>query len=88
MLRERLFLCDHFGLWRLQAEAEFVTGAAGTPRVLVCIDGSGQLEHAGVNYSIGRGEVLLMPAVAGACVCRPCNGITLLEISLPEGRSQ
>jgi mannose-6-phosphate isomerase len=85
VLRERLFLCDHFGMWRLQAEAEFVTGVKGTPRVLVCIEGSGQLEHESVNYSIGKGDVLLMPAVAGACVCRPCNGITLLEISLPEG---
>jgi hypothetical protein len=43
------------------------------------------LEHESVNYSIGKGDVLLMPAVAGECVCRPCNGITLLEVSLPEG---
>jgi mannose-6-phosphate isomerase len=85
MLRELLFLCDQFGLWRLHAEAPFCTGTAGTPGVLVCIDGAGQLEHAGVNYSIGKGDVLLMPAVAGECVCRPCNGVTLLEISLPEG---
>jgi mannose-6-phosphate isomerase len=85
MHRELLFLCDQFGLWRLQAEAPFRTGTAGTPDVLVCIDGAGQLEHAGVNYSVGKGDVLLMPAVAGECVCRPCNGITLLEISLPEG---
>jgi mannose-6-phosphate isomerase len=84
VLRERLFSCEHFGLWRLHAELEFPTGTAGTPRVLVCIDGSGQLEHESVNYSIGKGDVLLMPAVAGECVCRPCNGITLLEISLPE----
>jgi mannose-6-phosphate isomerase len=85
VLRERIFLCEHFGLWRLHAEAEFLTGTPGTPRVLVCIDGAGQLEHDSVNYSIGKGDVLLMPAVAGACVCRPCNGITLLEVSLPEG---
>jgi mannose-6-phosphate isomerase len=88
MLRELLFLCDQFGLWRLHTEAPFSTGTAGTPGVLVCIEGAGQLEHAGVNYSIGKGDVLLMPAVAGECVCRPCNGITLLEISLPEGAAR
>ncbi len=86
-LRERLFLCDQFGLWRLYSDAPFHTGVAGTPRVLVCIDGAGQLEHEGVNYSIGRGDVLLMPAVAGECVCRPRHGLTLLELSLPEGGS-
>jgi mannose-6-phosphate isomerase len=51
----------------------------------VCIDGSGQLEHNSVNYSIGKGDVLLLPAVSGACVCRPANSVTLLEVSLPEG---
>jgi len=36
VLRERLFLCEHFGLWRLSGESPFIVGEAGTPRVLVC----------------------------------------------------
>ena len=85
MLRERLFYCEHFGLWRIRGESPFVVGAGGTPRVLVCIAGDGQLEHDGANYAIGEGDVLLLPAVVGACLCRPRGAITLLEISLPEG---
>ena len=85
VLRERLFRCKHFGLWRLGGESPFMVGTAGTPRVLVCIAGGGQLEHDGANYAIGKGDVLLLPAVVGACLCQPCGTISLLEISLPEG---
>ena len=41
--RERLFDCEHFRLWRLRGETPFTVGVAGMPRVLVCIDGAGQL---------------------------------------------
>jgi mannose-6-phosphate isomerase len=84
VLRERLFLCEHFGLWRIRGESPFIVGAAGTPRVLVCIAGDGRLEHDGANYTISKGDVLLLPAVIGACSCRPRGAISLLEISLPE----
>ena len=85
-LRERLFFCEHFELWRLGGKSPFMVGAVGTPSVLVCIAGDGQVEHAGANYPIGKGNVLLLPAVVGACLCRPHSGaISLMEISLPEG---
>ena len=71
--RERLFCCEHFGLWRLGGESPFTVGAAETPRVLVCIAGDGQLEHDGATYAIGKGNVVLLPAVVGACLCRPCR---------------
>ena len=84
VLRERLFLCEHFGLWRIRGESPFLVGAAGTPRVLVCLAGDGQLEHDGANYAVGKGDVLLLPAMVGACLLRPRGTITLLDISLPE----
>jgi mannose-6-phosphate isomerase len=85
VLRERLFDCEHFGLWRLRAESPFTVGTEGTPRVLVGIAGDGQLEHDGADYAVGKGDVLLLPAVVGACLCRPRGAVSLLEISLPEG---
>ncbi len=85
VLRERLFRCEHFGLSRLHGASPFTVGAAGTPRVLVCLAGDGQLEHDGANYSVGKGDVLLLPAVVGACVVRPRGAISVLELSLPEG---
>jgi len=85
VLRERLFDCEHFGLWRFGAESPFGVGAERTARVLVCLAGDGQVEHDGANYAIGKGDVLLLPAVVGACLCRPNGAISLLEISLPEG---
>ena len=85
VLREKLFSCKQFGLWRKSGSAAFTVGVEGTPRVLVCLAGDGELEHGGAEYSFNKGDVLLLPAVVGACLCRPHGAVTLLEISLPEG---
>ena len=85
VLRERLILCEHFGLWRLSGESPFTVGVSGMARVLVCLAGDGQLEHDGSNYPIARGDVMLLPAVVGACRCRPRGAMIMLELSLPEG---
>ncbi|MGA8184534.1 MAG: mannose-6-phosphate isomerase, partial [Terriglobia bacterium] len=82
--RERLFDCEHFRLWRLRGQSPFTVGAAGMPRVLVCIEGAGQVEHGGATYEVGRGDVWLLPAVVGACAFRPRDTVSLLEIALPE----
>lgn len=83
-LRERLFHGEHFGVTRVSGKAPFTVGASGAPRVLVGLAGDGQVTHAGVNYSFGKGDVVLLPAVLGACLCRAPGGLTLLEIALPE----
>ena len=82
--REKLFQCEYFWLRRLRGHAPFTVGAAGVPRVLVCIEGSGQVECGGATYSAGKGDVLLLPAVVGACVFRPSSEVNLLEIGIPE----
>ncbi len=64
-----------------------MVGAAGTPRLLVCIAGEGQLEHGGAVYAVGKGDVLLLPAVVGACSFQPRGAVILLEIALPEAYS-
>lgn len=84
VLREKLFDCEHFELWRLCGELPFTVGAVGLPRILVCIAGIGNLEHDGTNYAVGKGDVLLLPAVVGACVFRPSGIVSLFEISLPK----
>lgn len=84
-LREKLFDCEHFGLWRVRSETSFIVGAAATPRVLVCIEGGGQVKHDAIDHSIDKGDVMLLPAVVGVCLCQPRTCISLLEISLPQG---
>jgi len=84
-LREQLFHCDHFGVWRIRGEAPFSVGKEGTPRVLVCLSGKGQLEYNGADYAFGKGDVVLLPAVVGVCRCRPNGKVDLLQISLPKG---
>jgi uncharacterized protein YjlB len=52
-------------------------------RVLVSIEGSGQIEHDGAMYAVGKGDVWLLPAAVGACAFQPRGRATLLEIELP-----
>ena len=81
--RERLFQCEQFCLWRLRGHSPFAVGAAGLPRVLVGIEGTGQVEYAGTEYVVARGDVLLLPAVVGTCRFRPHGTVNMLEIGLP-----
>jgi mannose-6-phosphate isomerase len=81
---EMLFHCKHFDLWRFQGQLPFTVGASGVPRVLVCTDGDGQIEYDGTIYIIEKGDVFLLPAVAGVCTFKPRRAVTLLEIALPE----
>ena len=82
--REKLFGCEHFWLWRLRGGSPFTVGAAGVPRVLVCIEGAGNVEHEGATYAVAKGDVLLLPAVVGACAFLPCGAVSLLEIGIPD----
>jgi mannose-6-phosphate isomerase len=81
--RERLFDCDAFRLWRLRGELPFTIATEGVPRVLVCIEGLGQIEHGDDTYTVQRGEVWLLPAVIESCVFRPAHAVSLLEIEVP-----
>jgi mannose-6-phosphate isomerase len=54
------------------------------PRVLVCIEGAGQVERGDATYAVGKGDVVVLPAVVGACAFRPRSAVNLLEIALPE----
>ena len=83
VLRERLFQCDHFILWRLTGESPFHVGVKDMPRVLVCIDGGGKLDHNNISYTIIKGDVLLLPAVVGSCLFRPNGAVNILEIAIP-----
>jgi mannose-6-phosphate isomerase len=85
--RERLIQCDQFSVWRVRARAPFSVGAAHEPRVLLCIDGEGQIAHEGRLWPARRGEVVLLPAAIGACVFQPNDSVTLLEMAIEVPRS-
>jgi len=83
VLCEKVIENKHFTLWRYTGPAAFTVGKAATPRVLVCIDGDGELEFNGDMYGLAKGEVMLLPAVAGACPFTPKGEVNVLEIALP-----
>jgi mannose-6-phosphate isomerase len=85
-LCERLLDCSHFRLWRLEGAVSFAVGAADTPRILLCIDGTGNVEYDDADFAMERGAVMLLPAALGACRFRPDGAVTLLEIGVPDHR--
>ena len=84
VLRERLFLCEYFELRRISGDSRFPVGAPGKLRVLVCLAGNLQIKYDGTPYNVRKGDVVMLPACLGACVCEPQQSVTLLEISIPE----
>ena len=88
-LRERLLHCPHFTVWRHRGDSPFAVGAVDTPRILVSIAGSGELDHGGKGYPFGEGDVVLLPAEVGKCSYRPDRQTAcLLEVALPDGPQQ
>ncbi len=83
-MRERLFDNPHFRLWRLKGEAPFTVGAVDEPRVLVCLEGVGNLEYEGDDFPMEKGAVMLLPAAVGACRYRPSEPVMLLDIAVPD----
>jgi mannose-6-phosphate isomerase len=81
--RERIFQCEHFYLWRLHGQSPFTVGEKDVPRVLVCLEGKGEIEHDDVVYAIGKGDVFLLPAAVGVCTFYPGSAVNLLEIEIP-----
>ena len=82
--RERIFQCEHFDVWRWRGESPFTVGERDVPRVLVCLEGKGEIEHDGAVYAIGKGDVFFLPAVVGACTFKPVSKVNLLELAIPE----
>ncbi len=83
VLNEMLVNDEHFKMRRFTSETTFMVGKEAMPRVLVCVDGEGELESNNDFYPLKKGEVMLIPAVAGACPFVPKGKVVLLEIALP-----
>lgn len=84
ILCEKLLSDKHFTVWRYTGDTPFVVGKKETPRVLVCLEGSGELEYQNKIYMLAKGEVMILPAIVGAVSLAPNGKAVLLEIALPE----
>jgi mannose-6-phosphate isomerase len=83
ILCEKLIEDAHFTVWRYTGTTLFMIGKKETPRVLVCIEGAGEVEYNQDKYALTKGDVMLLPAVVGASPLMPKEKIVLLEIALP-----
>jgi mannose-6-phosphate isomerase len=82
--REELFNNEHFILWRMDTPKQFTVGAMDVPRILVCVDGKGELDFNDTKFPVKKGDVVLLPAEIGVINCLPKGKINLLEIAIPD----
>lgn len=81
---EKLFDNEHFKLWRIKSESEVTVGFQDEPAILVCIEGKGTMKHNDKEYTINKGEVMLLPAIIGQLDLHPAGEITFLQIAIPN----
>jgi len=81
-LRERLFSCPYFRLWRTRSQRRFRVGAAGECRIIIVLAGEAELQYRGQAFAMRPGSLLLLPADVGACECQPRGESVVLEAGL------
>lgn len=81
---EKLFDNEHFKVCRIQNKSKFTVGIQDEPAILVCTEGKGTLKYNNTIYSLGKGEVMLLPAIIGQLELQPDPEITLLQIAIPD----
>ena len=79
-----LFDDKHFKLWRIESESEMAVGFKNKPTILVSIDGQGSMNYNHKEYTLEKGEVMLLPAQVGQLDFHPDRKITLLQIAIPQ----
>jgi mannose-6-phosphate isomerase len=81
--RERLVRCEYFGLHRRKGDQRFKIESDGRCKILVGLDGKACVRQGGPGHPLKKGDVLLLPASAGAVECLPDGDATILEIEVP-----
>lgn len=81
---ELLFDNEHFKLWRIESDAQVDVGFKDEAVILVCIHGNGIMNFDKMDYTISKGEVMLLPATVGQLELRPNSEITVLQIAIPN----
>lgn len=81
---EKIFDNEHFILWRIKNGKRFTVGFKDEPSILVCTEGKGMMNYDDKKYTIGKGEVMLLPASIGQLDLQPEKEIELLQIAIPD----
>jgi mannose-6-phosphate isomerase len=83
-LKERLLDSDHFTVWRTTCKSVCIVGEEDAPRVLIGVNGDGEVQTKTDTYTLGKGEVMLLPASVGPCRFISKNDAVILEVALPD----
>ena len=80
---EELIRCDYFVVCRHQSERPFSVSTQGHFRILMTLEGSGEVLAETGRCAVSRGQTILLPASLQDVQIIPETPMTLLEISCP-----
>jgi mannose-6-phosphate isomerase len=83
-IKEKIFDSDKFRAWRLTCRSTFMIGEEGTPRILIGISGTGEIQTRDESFDLAKGETMLIPASVGPVKFVTRNKAVILEVALPE----
>ena len=84
---EKLFDNEHFKLWQIKSDATVSVGFKDEPAVLVCTEGKGTIKYNDTEYTISKGEVMLLPAIIGLLDLHPDHEIAFFQIAIPDRKT-
>ena len=84
---EKLFDNEHFKLWQIKSDATVSVGFKDEPAVLVCTEGKGTIKYNDTEYTISKGEVMLLPAIIGLLDLHPDQEIAFFQIAIPDRKT-
>jgi mannose-6-phosphate isomerase len=59
--------CEYFWSWRVRGQLPFTVREPSAPRVVLSIEGAGQVEHRRATYPVRKGDAVLLPGILGEC---------------------
>lgn len=83
VLRELVFKCPFFIMWRITGSQAFDIGEIDLPTIMVCIKGNGELFNLNSSIKVKKGGLILMPAALGLCRFQPNDEAIILIIKIP-----
>ena len=81
--RHALVDCDYFQLVRYLENRPFAVGRSGECRVVVVVEGEGELKHGSTDLAVRVGSVVMLPASVGEARIVPHVAMTVLECGWP-----
>lgn len=83
ILREQIFNCPFFIVWRIKASHIFKIGEVDAPTIIFCLKGKGTIKYRNIDQKVQKGNLILLPSSLGISTFNPKGSATIIIIKIP-----